>query len=864
MMTMKTTTREREKEVIGALKIFNKLKPLFILMMIVCCASVACVSSSLAANPSEVSGTTRMNAQKPLPKLQLNSTKSNSSVFRKNPPKGKGASLLDRELRKVKRALEKSQDRLLGGATISLFSPVLGGLYVAAPLVGYVSSHVGDALNDVFEGADSLLSNVDKIENGFLRWGAKAILSPIKAAVVIGGAISGIVFGRSNADCNIERMEGIYRSGCYACAVVKSLIGSFMTASSTMFTVSQSAANKILPLGLLLWIAFFAIKQVSSFKNIEPSAIVQELLVMAFKVILAFIIINSAVSFFVDYMIAPFLTMGAEFGVNLMAVAGASNGIDYTAIKLDQSYMLDQQEVESVIDVGVLNIIMTYVAAADSVTSTHLMLGHMVTCHSTRAGAISIIAIAGYIPDFWLWVCGAGIWVAGFMMTLSIAYYLIDVSFKLGFAIIALPIAVSLWPFNVTKGKVTACFQIILKSMGIFIFLAMTTALGLALVSQALDIGMEADRLVEAAESIGGSVENKSGTELMLLAIEEGDAKYVSKAFSLFSGSFLVLLFAYLYAIKIIGSTISDYVNTFFPDGVFGDNNVMHRELTRATDVVKKKLGKAAAWGGKAAKNQASKGLDSMGGGKGILAKLSKFKGRVDNLVDGDTSGKDTDKDKNKSKITQAKQMANLEGKDGKANKSSGEAAGAGIKNAGKALEQSGQAMEKGGEVMEKSGKALKSGGEAIKATGQGISAGGDALNASVVGAPVGVVAKGAGEGTKASGEAVKQTGNIIQKMGKIIKTIGKQMKETGKKMKNAGSKMQSTAKKLKGKVGGTFGKIKKALSGQNKKGGGSPEKNENNNSGSKTSVHDDKGASSSGGDDMMSSVTGLDKGKKK
>ena len=53
---------------------------------------------------------------------------------------------------------------------------------------------------------------------------------------------------------------------------------------------------------------------------------------------------------------------------------------------------------------------------------------------------------------------------AVFMMTLSVAYYLVDISFKLGFAIIAMPITVGLWPFNITKGKLASCFSIVLRS----------------------------------------------------------------------------------------------------------------------------------------------------------------------------------------------------------------------------------------------------------------------------------------------------------------------------------------------------------------------------------------------------------------
>lgn len=49
----------------------------------------------------------------------------------------------------------------------------------------------------------------------------------------------------------------------------------------------------------------------------------------------------------------------------------------------------------------------------------------------------------------------------------------------------------------------------------------------------------------------------------MMTAIEDGDNEYIDEQLAFWSFGWIVLLFAYLFAMKLIGSTKSDYVNQF-------------------------------------------------------------------------------------------------------------------------------------------------------------------------------------------------------------------------------------------------------------------------------------------------------------
>lgn len=221
---------------------------------------------------------------------------------------------------------------------------------------------------------------------------------------------------------------------------------------------------------------------------------------------------------------------------------------------------------------------------SDSV-SLVMVLGHALTCNAVHANKNNVdmfgITLFTY-PNIPVWLCGAVIYFVGFMLTLSVTFYLVDIAFKLGFAVIMLPIGIALWPFPPTKSKLTALISIILKNAGIFMFLGMTVAYAVNLIGQA-----------------GG------GLEEIFARIDNNETDTVAESFSIDSTHFLVVLFALIYGMKLIGSTIADYVDKFFPDKVFGGSSPIHGSMTQSMDFAKQKVGApVASWAGDVAKTQ--------------------------------------------------------------------------------------------------------------------------------------------------------------------------------------------------------------------------------------------------------------------
>ena len=530
----------------------------------------------------------------------------------------------------------------------------------------------------------------------------------------------------SNSACEIGRMKAKYQTTCYSCLVVKTLLSEFMKIGDKTYSLCRDAAVKILFLCSALWLAFFVLKNVSSFTSIEPANFVNQLFSQLFKIVVAYAIIVSGADTFITYVVNPIMDAGADYGLGIIKSTEQS-----ISTEVDSQYAYT--ETNSLLSNSVLNKILALNQGIDRIVSTNLVIGHGLTCHSVNAGkwTISLGFFSVHIVNLWIWLCGAVIWFLGFMMTLSIAYYLVDISFKIGIAIIIFPITIALWPFSFTKNRVKACISTIFMSAATFAFLALTASYATLLISSSLrDIS---------------TLEQK---------LKDGDSQWIADTFDITGPYFLIILFAFLYSLKLIESTIPSYVSLFFSGGIAAKLSPMHMELTRATDVAKKSAVGTGKYVKDVASHQGSKAT------KGLVSGLSKI-GTIRFVHPQQQSG-------NQSENNQSGGNQSLLSK----------ITSGGVETAGKGVEAAGKGVEAAGKGVEAAGKG-------VGAAGKGISAAGTALSSTGLGAIIGIPLKAIGIATQAAGKGVEAAGKATQTAGKTMKQTGKVMKQTGKVVKN-------------------------------------------------------------------------------
>ena len=238
---------------------------------------------------------------------------------------------------------------------------------------------------------------------------------------------------------------------------------------------------------------------------------------------------------------------------------------------------------EDIMPKSIMNSMLGAMRAITNTTADTLVLGEMIACYATlKDGGAWSVEFAGKdlfsSPNIFMWVEGAIIWIFGFLLTMSIAYYFVDISFKIGFAVLSLPVVMGLWPFGFGQDKLFIAISIIAKSSALFAFIAISTAFGMGLVSAAMgdisEIYTEMDAIINNGDD---------------LAEYDQFREHLSSTLYLFSPTFIMLLFALVYFYKLTTASASEYVNKFFPDKAFGnDSSPMHSMATMITDHAKK------------------------------------------------------------------------------------------------------------------------------------------------------------------------------------------------------------------------------------------------------------------------------------
>ncbi len=251
-----------------------------------------------------------------------------------------------------------------------------------------------------------------------------------------------------------------------------------------------------------------------------------------------------------------------------------------------------------------------------------LMVGHALMCYAVKVDYTCFGINSDWvkicflkIPDLTYLLVGFLIYFTGILISMCLGMYFVDICFKIGFAIIFMPIAIALWPFPPTKNKFSENLGIIIRNSMLFMLLGIGVAYCVKLISEGLFEG---------------------GKEAFWDAIANGKSEELAESFSLFSSHIFVVLFALLYGFKILQGSVNNYLNTFFSDAAFGGESPMHHMGTQAVGMAYANTVKPAmSYAKDVATHQTGRAVSGLGSG---LIKMSSAEGRQE-LKKGITGG---------------------------------------------------------------------------------------------------------------------------------------------------------------------------------------------------------------------------------
>lgn len=119
--------------------------------------------------------------------------------------------------------------------------------------------------------------------------------------------------------CSMERLKEEYiddaqKDSCWYCIIISTMTSAYLTAVAEVMGVVQTLGLLIARYGFLIWLAYYILQQVSSVAPITPGKMLQEILVMGFKVLLVTLAIKQGIPLFTEFFLDPVMLFGIDYG----------------------------------------------------------------------------------------------------------------------------------------------------------------------------------------------------------------------------------------------------------------------------------------------------------------------------------------------------------------------------------------------------------------------------------------------------------------------------------------------------------------------------------------------------------------------
>lgn len=235
----------------------------------------------------------------------------------------------------------------------------------------------------------------------------------------------------------------------------------------------------------------------------------------------------------------------------------------------------------------------------DKASRQMMKIADMIICNASHGAAATVsFETEGFSIKFELFaidilISGWILYVLGFFMTIIASFYMFDIAFNLSLSILLLPLALALWPFAWTKGKLGIVVKSIAYYTGLFIFLPLGILIGVALVTEVID-----------------SVFPEGSS--FIKAFNEDKSDEIRDTLAFYTWGFFKVVLSYLVAMKVLPLMAQEFCNHFFDGALVGDP--MNQKMTQIIAVAKQKtIGKVTKFGKDVIKHQTGKGIEKAG-----------------------------------------------------------------------------------------------------------------------------------------------------------------------------------------------------------------------------------------------------------
>ena len=289
-----------------------------------------------------------------------------------------------------------------------------------------------------------------------------------------GGASSGYA---AVTGCGLEQFlpKG---DECWFCPLFTAIFNtSSKIALKSYMALADGIANLVL-VCFALWTAIFVLKHVTAVEVKNPSKMIQEYLLQAFKVLLVVLILKGSYFQVMHYSLEPVFNTGMQFSQTITGTGNnCASEISSKIVGYDSEFTGNSA--------GGLpasmgkNIVCNIKSMQDGVSKI-MAFGRQAMCVAWKPKAV----IKYIIPSFPYLITGIVLYIGGLILLLAFPWCLVDAVLQMAIAAALAPAAIGAWAFKLTSKYLGKIWNFFMNAMFNFVFLSIILYIIMTVVEQ--------------------------------------------------------------------------------------------------------------------------------------------------------------------------------------------------------------------------------------------------------------------------------------------------------------------------------------------------------------------------------------------
>lgn len=267
---------------------------------------------------------------------------------------------------------------------------------------------------------------------------------------------------------------------CYFCPLFTVLFNTASKISQKSYTALADGIVNVVLVAFAIWVAIYVLRFVSAFEVQKPSKMLQGLLVQAFKVLVAVLILKASYFQVLNLTVAPVFNTGMAYTQSVTGQTDCSSLASQSYYSNIAGYGSGEKADGGLPKSMGQNIVCSIKSMQDGVARI-LAYGRQARCVAWKTKKAIIPHI---IPSFPYLITGDLLIIGAVLLIIAFPWCLVDCILNLAVSIALAPAAIGAWAFKITSQYLTKIWNFIMNAMFQFVFLSLILYIIMTVVNQ--------------------------------------------------------------------------------------------------------------------------------------------------------------------------------------------------------------------------------------------------------------------------------------------------------------------------------------------------------------------------------------------